>query len=300
MPYAVAATAWDADPAPGRHGRAAALQRGQRQDVRRAAGVPRRAPLAGPRADSVIRAIFPAKLRFAAFLAGAQQADCNRVGVVVKLLASAAVLLCALALVSPALAAKPADFERAAPHAAQREGDRTARVQPGGPALARQGDARRGAASAPRRRLGTLAASRRARAGRLGSRLGRAGAHGPVPARQAGAGTSAPLRGGRASAARRFAPPRPQPRPSPTSRVRTGAPRAACRAGRRATGASGRCRCITPSPSTTTRRKRHRRSCSPSAATTATRTAGTTSATTRSSTSTGRSTRAAPAASTRP
>ena len=35
-----------------------------------------------------------------------------------KLLASAAVLLCALALVSPALAAKPADFERAAPHAA--------------------------------------------------------------------------------------------------------------------------------------------------------------------------------------
>jgi hypothetical protein len=36
----------------------------------------------------------------------------------VKLLASAAVLLCALALVSPALAAQPADFERAAPHAA--------------------------------------------------------------------------------------------------------------------------------------------------------------------------------------
>ena len=35
-----------------------------------------------------------------------------------KLLASAAVLLCALALVPPALAAKPADFERAAPHAA--------------------------------------------------------------------------------------------------------------------------------------------------------------------------------------
>jgi hypothetical protein len=36
----------------------------------------------------------------------------------VKLLASAAVLLCALALVSPALAAKPVDFERAAPDAA--------------------------------------------------------------------------------------------------------------------------------------------------------------------------------------
>jgi hypothetical protein len=36
----------------------------------------------------------------------------------VKLLASAAVLLCALVLVSPALAAKPADFERAAPDAA--------------------------------------------------------------------------------------------------------------------------------------------------------------------------------------
>jgi hypothetical protein len=36
----------------------------------------------------------------------------------VKLLASAAALLCALALVSPALAAKPADFERAAPDAA--------------------------------------------------------------------------------------------------------------------------------------------------------------------------------------
>jgi hypothetical protein len=36
----------------------------------------------------------------------------------VKLLASAAVLLCALALVSPALAAKPTDFERAAPDAA--------------------------------------------------------------------------------------------------------------------------------------------------------------------------------------
>jgi len=35
----------------------------------------------------------------------------------VKLLASAAVLLCALALVSPAFAAKPADFERAAPRA---------------------------------------------------------------------------------------------------------------------------------------------------------------------------------------
>ena len=35
-----------------------------------------------------------------------------------KLLASAAVLLCALALVPPALAAKPADFERAAPDAA--------------------------------------------------------------------------------------------------------------------------------------------------------------------------------------
>jgi hypothetical protein len=37
----------------------------------------------------------------------------------VKLLASAAVLLCALALVSPALAAKPVDFERAAPDAAR-------------------------------------------------------------------------------------------------------------------------------------------------------------------------------------
>jgi hypothetical protein len=37
----------------------------------------------------------------------------------VKLLASAAVLLCALALASPAFAARPVDFERAAPDAAR-------------------------------------------------------------------------------------------------------------------------------------------------------------------------------------
>ena len=36
-----------------RHGRTAPLQRRERQDVRRAAGVPRRAPFARPRADSV-------------------------------------------------------------------------------------------------------------------------------------------------------------------------------------------------------------------------------------------------------
>jgi len=55
--------------------------------------------------------------------AAAQPPRCNRVRVVVKLLALAAALVCVLALVPPALAAKatsvgPADFERAAPEGA--------------------------------------------------------------------------------------------------------------------------------------------------------------------------------------
>ena len=53
MAYAVAATAWNARSGAGRDRPPADLQRGQRQDLRRAGGLPGRAPLAGPRADSV-------------------------------------------------------------------------------------------------------------------------------------------------------------------------------------------------------------------------------------------------------
>ena len=53
MPYEVAATAWDADPAPNGTGESDDLHQGRRQDLRRARRVPGRAPLAGPRADSL-------------------------------------------------------------------------------------------------------------------------------------------------------------------------------------------------------------------------------------------------------
>ena len=95
MPYAVAATAWNADPAPNGTGELLlcnevndktfdALRRSATSTARRAQSRFRR------------RAAIPLQSCDLQHLAGAQPADCDRVGAVVKLLASAAVLLCAL------------------------------------------------------------------------------------------------------------------------------------------------------------------------------------------------------------
>ena len=53
MPYQMAATAWDRDPEPARHGLPDGLQDGRRQVAHRAARVHRRAPRQRPRASPV-------------------------------------------------------------------------------------------------------------------------------------------------------------------------------------------------------------------------------------------------------
>ena len=53
MPYAVAATAWDADPAPNGTGELLTCNDVNDKTFDALQRVPRRAPLAGPRADSV-------------------------------------------------------------------------------------------------------------------------------------------------------------------------------------------------------------------------------------------------------
>ena len=104
---------------------------------------------------------------------------------------------------------------------------------------------------------------------------------------------------GSAAQAQRGPPPAAAPRRR-SSRARRGAPSSARRARRPPTARYSSASCTTPSTRTRTRAEEAPRSCWRSAATTATRTAGTTSATTSSSTASGRSSRVAPAASTRP
>ena len=53
MPYAVAATAWNADPAPVGTGRMLVCDEVNDKTFDALRGLPRRAPLAGPRADPV-------------------------------------------------------------------------------------------------------------------------------------------------------------------------------------------------------------------------------------------------------
>ena len=222
MPYAVAATAWDADPAPGGTGE---LLLCNDVTTRRSTPFRRSATSIVRRAQSRFRSgrvgNFPCKAAICSISCGSATGwvrPCWGCSEAARLSSGAPVRPC------PRLARPRGEarrFRAGRPGRGQRQGVRAARVQPGRPSLARPGDARRGVASAPRRRLGALAAPRCAWAWRVGPVwVGRArtSSTGSTGACRDCACTSWPS----GSAARRSAPRRPRRPRSRTSRVRTG------------------------------------------------------------------------------